>query len=68
VAATAQAARQGAEKATQLATTASSLARTADAKVEAIDQASYGEDSPAAPNTTRAGRSQNRRVVIRVLT
>ncbi len=28
---------------------------------------SYGEEKPAAPNTTRAGRSQNRRVVIRVL-
>ncbi len=28
---------------------------------------SYGEDRPAAPNTTREGRAQNRRVVIRVL-
>lgn len=28
---------------------------------------SYGEDRPAAPNTTRKGRAQNRRVVIRVL-
>jgi len=28
---------------------------------------SYGEDKPAAPNTTREGRAQNRRVVIRVL-
>jgi outer membrane protein OmpA-like peptidoglycan-associated protein len=28
---------------------------------------SYGEDKPAAPNTTRDGRAQNRRVVIRVL-
>jgi outer membrane protein OmpA-like peptidoglycan-associated protein len=29
---------------------------------------SYGEDNPVAPNTTREGRAQNRRVVIRVLT
>ncbi len=28
---------------------------------------SYGEDKPAAPNTTRAGRAQNRCVVIKVL-
>jgi peptidoglycan-associated lipoprotein len=28
---------------------------------------SYGEDKPAAPNGTREGRAQNRRVVIRVL-
>jgi len=28
---------------------------------------SYGEEKPAAPNNTKAGREQNRRVVIRVL-
>jgi outer membrane protein OmpA-like peptidoglycan-associated protein len=32
-----------------------------------INVISYGEDKPAAPNTTRAGRGQNRRVVVRVL-
>ena len=32
-----------------------------------INVISYGEDRPLAPNTTRAGRAQNRRVVVRVL-
>ncbi len=32
-----------------------------------INVISYGEDKPAAPNKTRDGRAQNRRVVIRVL-
>jgi peptidoglycan-associated lipoprotein len=33
-----------------------------------INVISYGEDKPIAPNKTRDGRSQNRRVVIKVLT
>jgi len=32
-----------------------------------INVISYGEDRPVAPNNTRAGRAQNRRVVVRVL-
>ncbi len=32
-----------------------------------INTISYGEDKPVAPNNTRDGRAQNRRVVIRVL-
>jgi len=32
-----------------------------------INVISYGEEKPAAPNNTRDGRAQNRRVVIRVL-
>jgi outer membrane protein OmpA-like peptidoglycan-associated protein len=32
-----------------------------------INVISYGEDKPAAPNQTREGRAQNRRVVIKVL-
>jgi peptidoglycan-associated lipoprotein len=33
-----------------------------------INVISYGEDKPVAPNKTREGRAQNRRVVIKVLT
>jgi peptidoglycan-associated lipoprotein len=33
-----------------------------------INVISYGEEKPIAPNKTRAGRAQNRRVVIKVLT
>lgn len=33
--------------------------------VEQIDVVSYGEESPAAPNTTREGRARNRRVVLK---
>ena len=32
-----------------------------------INVISYGEDKPIAPNKTRAGRAQNRRVVVKVL-
>ncbi|MEI6668588.1 MAG: OmpA family protein [Acidobacteriota bacterium] len=32
-----------------------------------INTISYGSEKPVAPNTTKAGRAQNRRVVIRVL-
>ena len=32
-----------------------------------INVISYGEQKPVSPNTTRAGRAQNRRVVVRIL-
>ena len=35
--------------------------------LQKMDVISYGEDKPVAPNTTREGRAQNRRVVIKVM-
>jgi outer membrane protein OmpA-like peptidoglycan-associated protein len=32
-----------------------------------MDVISYGEDKPVAPNTTGAGRAQNRRVMVKVM-
>jgi len=32
-----------------------------------INVISYHEDKPVAPNNTRVGRAQNRRVVVRVM-
>jgi outer membrane protein OmpA-like peptidoglycan-associated protein len=32
-----------------------------------INVISYGEEKPVAPNNTRDGRAQNRRVVVKVL-
>ena len=32
-----------------------------------MDVISYGEDKPIAPNRTRAGRAENRRVVIKIM-
>ena len=37
-------------------------------RLHRINIISYGEDKPIAPNKTRDGRAQNRRVVIKVLT
>jgi outer membrane protein OmpA-like peptidoglycan-associated protein len=39
-----------------------------DIPLHKINVISYGMDKPVAPNNTREGRAQNRRVVIRVLT
>jgi peptidoglycan-associated lipoprotein len=43
------------------------LYETHQVPLHKINVISYGEDKPAAPNNTRAGRAQNRRVVIKVL-
>jgi len=42
------------------------LAEHLQIPAERISVVSYGEASPVAPNTTREGRAQNRRVVIKV--
>ena len=44
------------------------LHETHDIPLHKISVISYGEERPVAPNTTEAGRKQNRRVVIRVRT
>jgi outer membrane protein OmpA-like peptidoglycan-associated protein len=44
------------------------LYETHQVPLHKINIISYGEEKPIAPNATRAGRAQNRRVVIRVLT
>jgi len=43
------------------------LYETHQVPLHKMNAISYGEDSPAADNKTRAGRAQNRRVVIKVL-
>ena len=43
------------------------LYETHQVPLHKINVISYGEEKPAAPNGTRAGRAQNRRVVIKVL-
>lgn len=42
------------------------LAEQHEIAVEKISVVSYGESKPAAPNTTKDGRAQNRRVVLKV--
>ena len=44
------------------------LYETHQVPLHRINVISYGEDKPIAPNKTRDGRAQNRRVVIKVLT
>jgi outer membrane protein OmpA-like peptidoglycan-associated protein len=44
------------------------LYETHQVPLHKINVISYGEEKPIAPNNTRDGRSQNRRVVIKVLT
>jgi len=43
------------------------LTGSRDVPLARVFQVGYGEDSPAAPNDTREGREQNRRVEVRVL-
>ena len=43
------------------------LYETHQVPLHKINVISYGEDKPVAPNKTKAGRAQNRRVVIKVL-
>jgi len=43
------------------------LNETAGIPLHLIEAVSFGEDSPVADNTTRQGRAQNRRVVVRIL-
>ena len=43
------------------------LNETAGIPLHLIQAVSYGEESPVADNKTREGRSQNRRVVVRIL-
>ena len=43
------------------------LYETHQVPLHKINVISYGEDKPVAPNNTRAGRAQNRRVVVRIL-
>ena len=43
------------------------LYETHQVPLHKINVISYGEDKPVAPNKTREGRAQNRRVVIKVL-
>ncbi len=43
------------------------LYETHQVPLHKINVISYGEDKPVAPNNTRAGRAQNRRVVVKVL-
>ena len=42
------------------------LAEQHEIAIEKITVVSYGENQPAAPNDTREGRAQNRRVVLKV--
>ena len=43
------------------------LYQTYQIPLHKINVISYGEEKPVAPNNTRAGRAQNRRVVVKVL-